>query len=58
MALPHNAVVGMQCVIWCDSVLVCFRARLFINAWERVNLMALVCDVVTFPLVSWVRCDA
>ena len=25
--------------------LLCFRARLFIDAWERADLLALVCDV-------------
>ena len=30
-----------------------------VTCWERADLLALVCDVcevVTFPLVSWVRC--
>ena len=48
-------------------VLLCFRARLFINAlWspsgnELTSWLSFVmsnCEVVTFPLVSWVRCGA
>ena len=53
----------------CVSVLflLCFRARLFINAlWSpaRKGLASWLsfvmsnCVVVTFPLVSWVRCGA
>ena len=46
-------------------VLVCFHARLFVDAfWSSaekglITLFPFVmsnCDVVTFPLVSWVRC--
>ena len=47
--------------------LLCVRARLFINAlWSparkgllswRLFVMS-NCEVVTFPLVSWVRCGA
>ena len=48
-------------------VLLCFHARLFVDAfWSPagkglISLLSLVksyCDVVTFPLVSWVRCGA
>ena len=43
-------------------VLLCFHARLFVDALWSVDLLALVCYeycyVVTFPLVSWVRCGA
>ena len=48
-------------------VMLCFHARLFcwclvVTCWERADLLALVCDVycdvLTFPLVSWVRCGA
>ena len=43
--------------------LLCFHARLFVDAcWERADLLALAvmsyCDVVTFPLLFWVRCGA
>ena len=38
----------------CASVYLC----LVVTCWERADLLALVCDVVTFPLVSWVRCGA
>ena len=46
-------------------VLLCFRARLFVNAlWSPAGkgltswLLFVITDydVVTFPLVSWVRC--
>ena len=47
--------------------LLCFNARLFVDAlWSPAgkgltSLLLFVmsnCDVVTFPLVSWVRCSA
>ena len=47
-------------------VMLCLRARLFIGAlWSPAgkgltSLLSFVmsnCEVVTFPLVSWVRCD-
>ena len=49
------------------SFLLCFHARLFVIAtWSPAGkgltswLLFVVsnCDVVTFPLVSWVRCGA
>ena len=48
-------------------VLLCFNARLFVYAlWSPavkgltswLSCVMSKCDVVTFPLVSWVRCDA
>ena len=48
-------------------VLLCFNARLFVDAlWSPAGkgltswLLFVMsnCDVVTFPLVSWVRCSA
>ena len=43
-------------------VLLCFHARLFVDAlWSAAGLTSWLsfvmsnCDVVTFPLVSWVR---
>ena len=40
----------------CASGYMCF----VVTCWERADLLALVCGVyfelVTFPLVSWVRC--
>ena len=56
-------------LIYAISVLflLCFRARLFIDAsWSPAgkglnSLLSFVmsyCQVVTFPLVSWVRCGA
>ena len=39
----------------CASVYMCF----VVTCWERADHLALVCGVcefVTFPLVSWVRC--
>ena len=50
---------------FCLVVLLCFRRRLFVDAlWSPVgkgltSWLSLVMsnyDVVTFPLVSWVRC--
>ena len=49
------------------SVLLCFCARLFIDAfWSPggkgmtswLSLVMSNCEIVTFPLVSWVRCGA
>ena len=48
-------------------VLLCFRARLFIDAlWSAggkgltswLSFVVSNCEFVTFPLVSWVRCGA
>ena len=48
-------------------VLLCFQACLFIDAlWSPtgkrltscLSFVMSNCDVVTFPLVSWVRCGA
>ena len=48
-------------------VLLCFRVRLFIDAlWSLagqgltswLSFVMSNCEVVTFPLVSWVRCGA
>ena len=48
-------------------VLFCFHARLFVDAlWSPagkgltywLSFVMSNCDVVTFPLVSWVRCGA
>ena len=48
-------------------VLVCFHARLFVDAlWSPagkgltswLSFVMSNCDAVTFPLVSWVRCGA
>ena len=48
-------------------VLFCFRARAFIDAlWSPagkgliswLSFVVSYCEVVTFPLVSWVRCGA
>ena len=49
------------------SCLLCFHARLFVNAlWSpagkgltsSLSFVVSNCDVVTFPLVFWVRCGA
>ena len=53
----------------CYSVLflLCYRARLFIDAlWSSagkgltswLSFVMSNCEVITFPLVSWVRCVA
>ena len=48
-------------------VLLCFRARLYVDAmWSPagkgltswLSFVMSSCDVVIFPLVSWVRCGA
>ena len=48
-------------------VLLCFHALLFVDAlWSAagkgltswLSFLMSNCDVVTFPLVSWVRCGA
>ena len=48
-------------------VFLCFRVRLFINAlWSPagkglaswLSFVMSNCEIVTFPLVSWVRCGA
>ena len=48
-------------------VLLCFHARLFVDAfWSPagkgltswLSFVMSNCEVVTFPLVSWVRCGA
>ena len=31
-------------------VLLCFHARLFVACWERADLLALVCDVLSLSL--------
>ena len=48
-------------------IVLCFHARLFVDAlWSldgkgltsSLSFVMFNCDVVTFPLVSWVRCGA
>ena len=48
-------------------VLLCFHARLFVGAlWSLagkgltswLSFVMSYCDVVTFPMLSWVRCGA
>ena len=48
-------------------VLSCFQASLFVDAFRSpagkgptswLSFVMSNCDVVTFPLVSWVRCGA
>ena len=63
--------VDHSCYFWCVLVILScasFYCCLVVTCWERADLLALVCDVllwdcyfpyfeiVTFPLVSWVRC--
>ena len=64
----HSKAVLLLWIINIISVLLllCFRARLFIHAlWSPVGkgltswlFVMSNCQVVTFPLVSWVRCGA
>ena len=44
-------------------LLLCFHACLFVDAWwspagKGHSFVMSKCDVVTFSLVSWVRCGA
>ena len=53
----------MDHVCYFRLVLVCFHARMFVDAlWSLLtswlSFVMSYCDVVTFSLVSWVRCDA
>ena len=54
-------------MLFLSCFLLCFRARLFVGAlwlpagkgltsWS--SFVMPYCEVVTFPLVSWVRCGA
>ena len=54
-------------MLFLSFFLLCFHARLFVDAlWSPVrkgltcwlSFVMSDCDVVTFPLVSWVRCGA
>ena len=51
-------------MLFLSFFLLCFHARQFVDAlWSPAGkwLTSFVmtnCDVVTFPLVSWVRCGA
>ena len=65
----HSKAVLLSWIIYVISVLflICFRARLFIDAlWSPdgkgmtfwLSFVMSNCEVVTFPLVSWVRCGA
>ena len=57
----------MDHLCYCCLVLLFFRVRLFFDAlWSPagkrltswLSFVMSNCDVVTFPLVSWVRCGA
>ena len=57
----------MDLLCYLCLVLLCFRARLFIDAlWSPagkgltswLSFVMSNCEVVTLPLVSWVRCGA
>ena len=54
-------------MLFLSCLLLCFRARLFIDALSSpagkglaswLSFVMSNCEVVTFPLVSWVRCGA
>ena len=64
----RSKAVLLLCIIYVISVLfyyafmhVCLLMPV-VTCWERADLLALLCDgfcdIVTFPLVSWVRCAA
>ena len=47
------------CLVFAMSLYTSVYMRFVVTCWERADLLALVCgvcDFVTFPLVSWVRC--
>ena len=46
----------LSCFVMLSCMSVCWC--LVVTCWEWADLLTLVGDVVTFPLVSWVRCDA
>ena len=57
----------MDLLCFCVLFLLCFRARLFIDTlWSPagkgltswLSFVMSNCEVVTFPLVYWVRCGA
>ena len=59
LTVPRQYFLFFFCLVFamplCASVNMC----LVVTCWERVDLLALVCDAcefVTFPLVSLVRC--
>ena len=67
LTVPRQCFFCGSFMLFPNLFLLCFRARLFIDAlWspagkELTSLISCVmsyCDVVTFPLVSWVRCGA
>ena len=54
-------------LLWIIYVKSCFHARLFVDAlWSPagkgltswLSFVMSYCDIITFPLVSWVRCGA
>ena len=58
---------GLDHLCYFCLVLLCFHASLFVDAWwspagkgltSWLSFVMSNCDVVTFPLVSWVRCGA
>ena len=63
----HKARNFMDHLCYFCLLLLCFQARLFVDAlWSPagkgltswLSFVMSNCDVVTFPLVSWVRCGA
>ena len=49
------------CLVFAMPLYASIYMCLVVTCWERVDLLALVCwvllcEFVTFPLVSWVRC--
>ena len=48
------------CLVFAMPLYASVYMCLVVTSWERTALLALVCvsncEIVTFPLVSWVRC--
>ena len=48
------------CLVFAMSLCASVYMFFVVSCWERADLLALVCgvhcEIVTFPLVSWVRC--
>ena len=66
LAIPRRCFFCVSFMLCC-LVLLCFHARLFVDAlWSPagkgetlwLSFVMSDCDVVTFPLISWVRCGA
>ena len=65
LLMPCHFPIGILGQVWYLIVSIpdlCTLTYFVVTCYERADLSAFVCDVccdvVTFPLVSWVRCGA